>query len=123
MSITTQLVGILGGGKVNTIDINFAGPSSTGTYDVITVPIPSGVPHLVALEMKTMEATTTTVGACPRILFNTIDKGLYSTGVGPGDMVGVFNSAVTIRAQRNNSGGAYTSAAFTGTVYYCPLGS
>ena len=122
MAITTELVGILGGGKVSTIDINFANPDSNGTYDVVTVPIPSGVPHLVALEMKTIEANTKVSSNYPNIFFNTIDKGSYSTSIGSGDAVGVFSSAVTIRAKRNN-GGEANSAAFTGTVYYCPLGA
>ena len=122
MAITTELVGILGGGKVSTIDINFANPSSNGTYDVVTVPIPHGVPHLVALEMKTMEATSASRTSCPSIFFGTIDKGCYSTVISSGDMVGVFSRAVTIRANRNSIG-ENNSAAFTGTVYYCPLGS
>ena len=122
MAITTELVGILGGGKVSTIDINFADPDSGSTHDVVTVPIPSGVPHLVALEMKTMESNSTVRSSCPSIFFNTIDKGIYSTALGPGDAVGVFNSAVTIRAKRNSSG-TTNSPAFTGTVYYCPLGA
>ena len=122
MAITTELVGILGGGKVSTIDVNFANPDSNGTYDVVTVPVPSGVPHLVALEMKTMEATSTNRTDCPSIFFDTIDKGRYSTNIGFGYMVGVFDSAVTIRAKRNN-GVTSSSAAITGAVYYCPLGS
>ena len=122
MAITTELVGILGGGKVTSIDVNFPNPSSDGTYDVVTVPIPSGVPHLVALEMKTMEGSAITLPSSPRIFFNAVDKGVYSTEFGPGDIVGVFNSAVTIRAQRNRPS-ASSSAAFTGTVYYCPMGS
>lgn len=122
MAITTELVGRLGGGEVTTIDINFPNPGSNSTYDVITVPIPSGVPHLVALEMKTMEASSTGRTSAPRIFFNEVDKGLYSTAFGPGDAAGIFDSAVTIRAQRNSATAA-DSAAFTGTVYYCPMGS
>lgn len=122
MAITTELVGTLGGGKVSKIDVNFTGQSSTGTYDVVTVPIPSGVPHLVALEMKTMASTPYSQYSSPKIFFNAVDKGFYSSNIGPGDMVGVFDSAVTIKAQRNGSAERY-SAAFTGTVYYCPLGS
>ena len=42
MAITTQLVGKLGGGKVEKIDINFVSPAANGTYDVVTVPIRRG---------------------------------------------------------------------------------
>lgn len=122
MAITTELVGTLGGGKVSKIDINFAEPSSNGTYDVVTVPIPSGVPHLVALEMKTIAGNTNSPQLAPRIFFNEVNKGVYSTYFGPGNVVGIFDSAVTIKAQRNSTAPS-ASAAFTGTVYYCPLGS
>lgn len=122
MAITTELVGKLGGGKVSTIDINFANPNSNGTYDVVTVPVPSGVPHLVALEIKTMESTSSsTNSSTPKLFFNTIDKGSYLSN-GIRGAVAVSDTPVTIRAQRNGSVSNY-SAAFTGTVYYCPLGS
>ena len=122
MAITTQLVGKLGGGKIEKIQINFANPDSNGTYNVVTVPIPSGVPHLVVLEMKTMEASASSTVSCPKIFFNAVDKGFYSTSIGPGDAAGTFDSPVTIKAQRNGSTAAY-SAAFTGTVYYTPIGN
>ena len=123
MAITSDLIGrIGGGGTVDTIDVNFANPSSNGTYDVVTVPVPSGVPHLVALEMETMDAVGNLVGSIPQIFFNAIDKGCYSNAVSSGDMAGVFDAPVTIRARRNSSSTS-NSAAFTGTVYYCPLGS
>lgn len=121
MSITTELVGTLGGGKVSKIDIDFANPSSDGTYDVVTVPIPSGVPHLVALEMKTMGGRGDDTYYAPSIFFNEVNEGVYSTKFGPGDTVGIFDSAVTIKARRRSYIEAY-SAAFTGTVYYFPLG-
>lgn len=120
MAITTELVGTLGGGKVSKIDVNFANPSSAGTYDVVTVPIPSGVPHLVALEMKTIAGGGDDTYYAPSIFFNEVNKGVYSTKFGPGDIVGISDSAVTIKVHRKSS--AY-SAAFTGTVYYFPLGS
>lgn len=121
MAITTKPIGTLGGGKISTIDINFVSPSDMGIYDVVTVPIPSGVPHLVALEMKTMGSSSTSTSSTPKIFFNTIDKGYYSSGLGPGDVVGTFDSPVTIKAQRTVSSTVNT-ASFTGTVYYCPIG-
>lgn len=120
MAITTQLVGKLGGGKVEKIQINFANPTSNGTHDVVTVPIPEGVPHLIVLEMKTMEASGTTY--LPNLYFGTLNKGSYSTTSGPFSTGGVRSSPVTIKAQRNGSSSA-SSAAFTGTVYYAPTGN
>lgn len=121
MAITTELVGILGGGKVNTIDVDFANPESNGTYDVVTVPVPSGVPHLVVLEMKTIAANAYSASSSPRLFFNTTDKGAYLSVAAVG-AVAVSDAPVTIRAQRNTAVASY-SAAFTGTVYYCPLGT
>ena len=120
MAITTQLVGQLGGGKVGKIEINFVSPSSMGTYDVVTVPIPAGVPHIVVLEMKTIEATTTSANLAPNIYFGTVNKGAYSTSFGPFSAGGAHSSPVVIKAQRNSTG---TSASFTGTVYYTPIGN
>ena len=120
MAITTQLVGKLGGGKVEKIDVNFVNPSSNGTYDVVTVPIPEGVPHLVVLKMKTMEATGTINGFSPKILFDTADKGYYSNSLSTFSAGGVHSSTMVIKAQRNG-GTSPSSAGFTGTVYYCPI--
>lgn len=121
MAITTELVGTLGGGKVETLDVNFVNPGSNGTYDVITVPIPSGIPHLVALEMKTIASNAYSVSSSPRLFFGTTDKGVYLSEA-TGAAVAVSDAPVTIRAQRNSATASY-SAAFTGTVYYFPLGS
>ena len=120
MAITTQLVGKLGGGKVEKIEVNFANPASNGTHDVVTVPIPEGVPHIVVLEMKTMESSGTTYN--PKIFFGTSEKGTYSSNYGAFSTGGVHSSPVTIKAQRNGSNSA-SSAAFTGTVYYAPTGN
>lgn len=120
MAITTQLVGKLGGGKVEKIDINFVSPAANGTYDVVTVPIPEGEAHLVVLKMKTMESTGTINN--PEIYFNTVGKGTYSNNFPPLNTGGAYSHAVTIKAQRKGTGSA-ASAAFTGTVYYTPTGN
>jgi len=120
MAITTQLVGKLGGGAVEKIDINFADRNDKGIYDVVTVPIPNGVPHIILLNMKTIETSGTL--SVPEIYFGTVNKGAYSNSLGLFSAGGVYSTPVTIKAKKNAAGSNY-SVGFTGTVYYAPIGN
>lgn len=122
MAITTQLVGKLGGGKVEKIEINFTSPDSPGTYDIVTVPIPAGVPHMVVLKIKTTASSSGSGAYMPRIFFGTVDKGTYYNSPYPFTAGDIHDSALTVKAQRNGSSASY-SASFTGTIYYAPTGN
>lgn len=116
MAITTELVGTLGGGKVTEIPVNFTSPTETGTYDVITVPIPEGRPHRVIYIVNSTSVTTTAMSSFPEILIDGVSKVTFqkSTGVSV-----TSQSPIHIQIKRN-AAGAYADPSHTGTVYYWP---
>lgn len=104
MAITYEYVGKTGGGqKVHTIPIDYTAPSSSGTYDVVTVPIPSGVAATVCLFMTSSNATTATgPSSRPTVTFGSYVDVVYSTTSAPWGASVVSNGPITVKSSRNS---------------------
>lgn len=111
------VIGKLGGGaEISEIPVNFVSPSGSGTYDVITVPVPEGKPHCVAYLIHSTSVGSSATSYYPILYIDGESKGrVYSTGGGSV----TSQSPVLIQIQRttNNSNG---NPSHTGTVYYWP---
>lgn len=117
------VIGKLGGASVETTPINFPGESGSGVHDVLTVPVPHGVEHAVALRMTSCGATSSQYSA-PRVAIGDQSPRPFSnySTLGLVDVVRIVSGPVTIRTTRTGNSESDTDA-FTGEVMYFPTGN
>ena len=110
MAITSEIIGKLGGGDVETIPVEGTASGSSGSSVVLaTIDIPAGEQWLVAV-VGTMTNSSSVISNWAQIELG----GAKSALDGPGGFADVATGAVSIRMVRNRTTG---SDSFTGHVY------
>lgn len=111
-----NVIGKIGGKEVNQIDVDFTSPSSTGSYNVVTVPVPEGKTAKVVLVI-TAASGTASAGQSPQVRFSESPYFANFAGDFQSGLTVESTGPTTLVATRRNSINSYT-ASFQGVIYW-----